>query len=73
MKKTKNNNKKKNVEKKKKNTGLKTILYTFLLIFFIGIISLCAIGTAFFMYIAVKAPAFDENILYTSEPSVILD
>lgn len=73
MKSTKKDVKKNTVSKKKKHTGLKAVLYTFLLIFFIGIISMCAIGTAFFMYIAVKAPAFDENILYTSEPSVILD
>ena len=60
-------------KEKKKHTGLKAVLYTFLLIIFIGIISVCAITTAFFIYIAIQAPAFDENILYTSEPSVILD
>lgn len=73
MKSTKKETNKKTVGKKKKHNGLKAVLYTFLLIIFIGIISVCAVGTAFFMYIAVKAPAFDENILYTSEPSVILD
>jgi penicillin-binding protein 1A len=61
------------VKKKKKHTGAKAVLYTILLFMFLGIIAVCAIATAFFAYIAINAPVFDENTLYTSEPSVILD
>lgn len=52
---------------------LKGMGYTFLLFFFIGIIAGCIAATAFFIYIAANAPEFDENKLYTSEPSVIYD
>ena len=49
----------------------KSFLYTFLLIIFIGIIATCAAVTVFFVYIAKHAPTFDENMLYTHEPSNI--
>lgn len=62
---------------KKKTSKVKTIFkgigYTFLLFCFIGIIAACIAGATFFIYIATNAPEFDENKLYTSEPSVIYD
>lgn len=49
----------------------KSFLYTFLIIMFLGIIAVCGALTMFFVYIAKNAPAFDENMLYTHEPSNI--
>ncbi len=68
---TKVESEKKVPKKKKKHSVLKGILYTFLLIIFFGIISVCVVSTVFFIYIAADAPPFDESKLYTSEPSVI--
>lgn len=70
-------NTKKNVKTenkpKIKHKGLKIVLYSILLIIFFSIIAVCVTVTAFFIYIATQAPAFDEHKLYTSEPSVIYD
>lgn len=48
---------------------LKKISLAFLCCFILGIISI--IG--FFAYIVINAPEFDENLLYVSEPSIVLD
>ena len=66
-----NNTIDKNIKPKKKHKILKGILYSILLIIFLGIIAICIGVTGFFVYIASHAPTFDEERLYTSEPSVI--
>lgn len=55
--------------KKKKRKVLKVILLIFLILFIFGIIAV----TGFIAYIVVNAPTFDEELLYLSEPSVLLD
>lgn len=72
---TRNTSKAKKTTKKKSKLGkvLTGIFYTILLFIFIGVISVCFAGAAFFIYIASNAPEFDENKLYRSEPSTIYD
>lgn len=63
-------NSQKIVKNKKSNKKrLKIFLLIMLTCFILGIIAL----VAFFSYIVANAPEFDENLLYKSEPSVILD
>ena len=59
----------KNKNKKKKVKKWKIALLILLGLFIVVVISI--IG--FLIYIVIKAPKFDENNLYVSEPSVILD
>ena len=55
--------------KKKKRKVLKSILLTILTLFIFGIIAVLG----FFIYIVKNAPEFNEENLYVSEPSIILD
>ena len=59
---------KNNVKKKQKNR-LKRILLILLWLFIAGILAVIA----FFVYIAIQAPEFNEDLLYLTDPSVILD
>ena len=65
----KNDEVSKKMKKKKKKKTLKILLLIFLVCFILGIIGLIA----FFSYIVAEAPEFDEELLYSSEPSVIFD
>ena len=67
IKKKKNNNKIKTKRKKRKT--FKIILLILLTLFILGIMAI--IG--FVAYIVVNAPEFNEDLLYLSEPSIILD
>ncbi len=58
---------------KKKNNILRNILYSLLLLFFIGVIAGCIAGAVFFAYIAQNAPKFESKQLYSIEPSNIYD
>ena len=55
--------------KKKQKSRLKKILLILLWVFIAGVISI--IG--FFTFIAIQAPEFNEDLLYLTDPSVILD
>ena len=55
--------------KKKQKSRLKKILLILLWLFIAGVISI--IG--FFTFIAIQAPEFNEDLLYLTDPSVILD
>ena len=59
----------KNDVKKKQKSRLKKILLIMLWLFIAGIIAIIA----FFAYIAIKAPEFNEELLYLTDPSIILD
>lgn len=59
---------KKNVKKKQKNRLKKILLI--LLWLFIAFFLACI---AFFAYIAIQAPEFNEELLYLTDPSVVLD
>ena len=64
----KKDNTKKNIKKKKKSK-LKILLLILLWMFIAGILAIIA----FFAYIAIQAPEFNEELLYLTDPSVILD
>ena len=67
---TKNNNKnKENLKKGKKKKIFKIILLIFLTCFILGIIGMIT----FFSYIVANAPEFNEEALYVTEPTVLLD
>lgn len=61
--------KKKNQQKKKKKKWLKIIL----LLMLSGIILVILAVVAFCIYIVAKAPSFDPEELYVSEPSIVYD
>lgn len=69
----KNKNKNKNLSKKQKKKQnkkrLKLCLLILLCLFIVGVISVIA----FFSYIVANAPEFKEELLYVTEPSVLLD
>lgn len=71
--KLKGKNKKKNTstikKKKKRKKTLKILLLIFLICFIFGIIGIIA----FFSYIVYNAPEFNEELLYVTEPTVLLD
>lgn len=58
-----------NQKKKKRKKSLKIFLLIVLTCFIMGIIGLIV----FFSYIVANAPEFDEELLYVSEPTVLLD
>lgn len=63
-------NKKNNTNKKKKwKKRLKIVLLIFLSLFILGIIAMIL----FFNYIVSNAPEFNEELLYVTDPTVILD
>ena len=65
------NNKKENIKKKKSKK--RKILKIFLLLMLSGFILVVLAIVAFFLYIVAKAPNFNPDELYVSEPSVIYD
>ena len=69
----KNSSKSKKNIKKKKVSLFKKILKVLLLIMLIFFILAVFAGVAFVMYIVKTAPEFNEELLYLTEPSVILD
>lgn len=58
-----------NKKKKKRKKTLKILLLIFLICFIFGIIGIIA----FFSYIVYNAPEFNEELLYVTEPTVLLD
>ena len=65
------NNKKETIKKKKSKK--RKILKIFLLLMLSGFILVVLAIVAFFLYIVAKAPNFNPDELYVSEPSVIYD
>lgn len=61
--------KKKTIKTKKKLKKWKIFLLILLSLFILGVIFVIA----FFAYIVIKAPDFNESLLYVSNPTVILD
>ena len=60
---------KKENSKKRKKSKLKIFILIILICFILAVIGVIGL----FAYIVVSAPEFDENVLYVSDPSLILD
>ena len=56
-------------KKKSMKKWLKILLLSILICFIVGIVSIIA----FFSYIVINAPDFDEELFYVTEPSIIYD
>ena len=59
----------KNNVKKKQKSRLKKLLLILLWMFIAGVLAVIA----FFTFIAIQAPEFNEDLLYLTDPSVVLD
>ena len=59
----------KNNVKKKQKSRLKRLLLILLWMFIAGVLAVIA----FFTFIAIQAPEFNEDLLYLTDPSVVLD
>lgn len=65
----KNSTKNEKEKKKKKRKTLKILLLILLFCFILGIIAIIL----FFSYVVMKAPNFDPDALYVTDPSIVLD